>query len=258
MKLKQILAAAGAVIAVAVIGWFAYPLLPREAEAPEPLFADWAAIVIAGDWRAQNGQPSEVFDNGRREIAKNLLSIGFRQENMLQFSVRPNNYPGQEVLPTTGEAITYGLSNLARKTLGGCLLYITSHGTQQGIIVGNRLVDPPPMADLIDVACGDRPSVAVISSCFAGQFIGAMKGPKRIILTAARGDRTSFGCGEQDEFTFFDACIIQQIDQSSNFSELATRVDACVAKRETEMKVEQPSEPQFWLGPEVAYTLNWK
>ena len=258
MTLKQILAATGAVIAVAAVGWFAYSLLPGAPEAPQPLFADWAAVVIAGDYRAQNGNPSEVFDNGRREIAKKLVSIGFQPENMLQFSVRPNNYPGQEVLPATGEAITQGMMGLASKTLGGCMMYITSHGTQEGIIIGDRMIDPKPLADLLDLACGDRPAVAVISACFAGQLIGAMKGPKRIILTAARGDRTSFGCGEQDEFTFFDTCLLSEFDRSANFSELATRVDECVTKRETAMSVSPPSEPQYWLGPEVAYTLNWR
>lgn len=258
MNLKQAVISAIAVIAVAVTGWFVYPLLGEKPAEPAPLFADWAAVVIAGDWRAQNGQPSEVFDNGRREIARKLISVGFRPDNILQFSVRPERYAAERVLASTGEAITYGMTDLARRALGGCLLYLTSHGTQQGVIIGNRLVDPPPLADLIDLACGDRPAVVVISACFAGQFIGAMRGPRHVVFTAARPDRSSFGCGEQDEFTFFDACVLQEFDRAGNFSQLAEQVDACVKKRETELRVAPPSEPQFYLGPEVAYTLNWK
>lgn len=257
MNWKQSLAACVAVIAVAVTGWFAYPLLTPPPP-PQPFFADWAAIVVAGDWRAQNGQPSEVFDNGRREIAKKLVSIGFKPENMKQFSVQPQNYPYQGIEPSTGEAITYGLTNLGRKTLGGCMIYFTSHGTHEGIIVGNRLVDPTPMADLVDLACGERPAVIILSACYAGQFIRAMRGPKHIVFTAAREDRSSFGCGEQDEYTLFDACVLQEFDKAGNFSELATKVDACVSARETAMKVSPPSEPQFSLGAEVAYSLNWK
>ena len=37
-------------------------------------FETWAAIVVAGDFRAHSGAPSEVFDNGRRDIAKALVS----------------------------------------------------------------------------------------------------------------------------------------------------------------------------------------
>jgi hypothetical protein len=258
MNLKQAILSALAVMAVAVAGWFAYPYLGEKPHEPEPLFADWAAVVIAGDWRAHNGQPSEVFDNGRREIAKKLISVGFRPSNILQFSVRPERYAAERVQPSTGEAITNGMTELARRALGGCLLYLTSHGTPQGVIIGDRLVDPPPLADLIDLACGDRPAVAVISACFAGQFIGPMQGPRHVIFTAARPDRTSFGCGEADEFTFFDACMVQEFDRAGNFSELATRVDDCVRRRETQMMVDAPSEPQFFLGPEVAYTLNWR
>ena len=106
MNLKQAILSALAVMVVAVAGWFAYPYLGEKPHEPEPLFADWAAVVIAGDWRAHNGQPSEVFDNGRREIAKKLVSVGFRPSNILQFSVRPERYAAERVQPSTGEAIT--------------------------------------------------------------------------------------------------------------------------------------------------------
>ncbi|MEO6380286.1 MAG: hypothetical protein ABIO37_19855, partial [Caulobacteraceae bacterium] len=36
-------------------------------------FANWAAIVVAGDWRAHDGGPSEGFDNARRDISKALI-----------------------------------------------------------------------------------------------------------------------------------------------------------------------------------------
>ena len=40
-------------------------------------FSDWAAVVVAGDWRAHSGAPSEVFDNARRDVARSLVSAGF-------------------------------------------------------------------------------------------------------------------------------------------------------------------------------------
>ena len=52
-------------------------------------FESWSAIVVAGDFRAHSGAPSEVFDNGRRDITKALVNLGFVQSHIKQFSVRP-------------------------------------------------------------------------------------------------------------------------------------------------------------------------
>src|SRR5581483_5772884 len=59
-------------------------------------FADWAAIVVAGDWHSHSGAPSEVFDNGRRDIAAALTKIGFAPAGMVQFSARSDQHPGTE------------------------------------------------------------------------------------------------------------------------------------------------------------------
>jgi hypothetical protein len=258
MNGKKILLGSAGVVAVIAGGWFAWPLLNPPPKAQTPFFADWAAIVVAGDWRAQNGNPSEVFDNGRREIAKKLLSVGFAPENLMQFSVQSEKYVYEGIQPAEDRAITEGLTGLAQKAPGGCLVYFTSHGTQHGLIIGNREVDPPPIAARIEAACGDRPTVVIVSACFAGQFIGPLRGPKRVVFTAARADRSSFGCGEQDEYTFFDTCVLSEFDKAGNFSDLATKVEACVAAREKALNVELPSEPQFFIGSDVTYTLNWK
>ena len=258
MNVKQIILAGVAVLATAAAGWFLYPLVAPPPPVAKSFFDDWGAVVVAGDWRASNGKPSEVFDNGRREIAQKLISLGFRRDNVLQYSVWPEKYAHEQVQAATGDDITEGLLQIGKRAPGGCFVYFTSHGTQEGIIISDRLVGPPPIAERIEAACGDRPTVVVVSACFAGQFIRPLRGPRRIVFTAARPDRSSFGCGEQDEYTFFDACVLSEFDRAANFNELASFVDDCVKKRETELKVDPPSEPQYYLGPEVAYTLNWR
>ena len=40
-------------------------------------FSDWAAIVVAGDWRAHSGAPSKVFDNARHDVGQALVRAGF-------------------------------------------------------------------------------------------------------------------------------------------------------------------------------------
>ncbi len=257
MTIRHSIIAAIAVLAVAAAGWFLYPHLTQRA-APKPFFADWGAVVVAGDWRAASGEPSDVFDNGRRAIAKKLVAAGFPADHVLQYSVQPQRHTQDLAMPATAEEITEGLNALGRNAPGGCLAYFTSHGEEgEGIIIGDRLVDPAPIAERITAACGDRPTVVVISACFAGQFIPALRGPRRIVLAAARADRSSFGCGEDDEYTFYDACMLQQFDRAAGFRELASFVEDCVRKREAEMDMDPPSEPQFFMGADVAHA-NWK
>ena len=256
---KKILWGIVGVTALAAGGWFAWPLLNPTPPPPEKaFFADWGAMIVAGDWRASNGRPSEVFDNGRRELAKKFIAAGFDPKNVLQYSVRPQNYPNETVMASTAADIMTGLGALNAATPGGCLIYFTSHGTEEGIVIGDRLVDPPAIAERIEAACGDRPTAVIVSACFAGQFIGPLRGPRRVVLAAARPDRSSFGCGEQNDFTFFDACVVSEFDKVGNFSDLAAKVDQCVSAREREMQLDERSEPQFYIGPEVTYTLNWK
>src|SRR6185503_6472044 len=79
-----------AVLAVlAVAGWFALPLLHRAPAPSKSMFADWAAIVVAGDWRAHSGAPSMVFDNARRDLVRKFEALGFDPDNIRQFSTTP-------------------------------------------------------------------------------------------------------------------------------------------------------------------------
>src|SRR5262249_45571710 len=40
-------------------------------------YSNWAVVVVAGDWHAHDGSPSEIFDNARRDVADALVDIGF-------------------------------------------------------------------------------------------------------------------------------------------------------------------------------------
>ena len=49
---------------------------PARAQQGGP-FSDWAAVVVAGDWHAHSGGPSEAFDNARRDVSSALERAGF-------------------------------------------------------------------------------------------------------------------------------------------------------------------------------------
>jgi len=213
-----------------------------------PAFSNWAAIVVAGDYHAHSGAPSEVFDNARRDLAQAFAKAGFSEDNILQFSVRPEKYPSEEPLKSDIDTISTQFGQLTTRATGGCLIYFTSHGAPTGIVVNGQIWGADIMSQLVDASCGNRPTVVVLSACFSGALIPAVNGPNRMVLTAARPDRTSFGCGEEDRYTFFDNCVLQQLPLVNDFVGLSRAVTACVAMREQSMNLYPPSEPQTAVG----------
>jgi hypothetical protein len=211
-------------------------------------FSDWAAVVVAGDWHAASGGPSEAFDNARRDISIALEGAGFERANLRTFSVRPERYRDGP-LKSDPRRIYETLAELSGKAQGGCLIYFTSHGAPQGVLVDKGLLPPPMLGAILDRTCGTRPTVVVMSACFSGVFIPALAGPNRMILTAARPDRTSFGCGEDDKYPYFDDCFLQAMGGAVDFPGLAGAVRACVERREIAEGMRPPSEPQVWIGP---------
>nr|QQZ51951.1 peptidase C13 [Phenylobacterium glaciei] len=232
------------VLIVLLLGWTA------PAFAATGPFSDWAAVVVAGDWHAHSGGPSEAFDNARRDVSQELERIGFDKANLRQLSVRPERYKDVKAGKSSPKAIYEALTEIAPKAQGGCLVYFSSHGAPQGA-GGPEHPTPPLLGAILDRTCGQRPTVVVISACFSGVFIPDLAQPNRMILTAARPDRTSFGCGEANKYPFFDECFLQSSSAAHDFPSLAKEVQACVAAREKKEGMTPPSEPQVWIGPQL-------
>jgi hypothetical protein len=110
----------------------------------------------------------------------------------VQFSVDYDDNTQHTSVPEIAAA----MQGVAAHARTGCLIYFTSHGTPDGIVIGDTILGPAQMHDMVNSACGTRPSVIVMSSCYSGQFVAALQGDSRVVMTAARPDRTSFGCGE--------------------------------------------------------------
>jgi hypothetical protein len=221
-------------------------------------YSDWAVIVVAGDWHAHDGSPSEIFDNARRDVSAALAKIGFDPSNIVQFSMRPARYPTHPSHADSG-SIAATLWNLSDRTHGGCLLYFSSHGAPSGLVLGENILTPVRLDNMVSNACEDRPTIVVISACYSGVFLRPLEGPNRMILTAARADRTSFGCGATNKYPYFDECFLSSIDNSSDFRGLALRIRQCVAKTERATGMSPPSEPQIFMGSTVAARLpTWR
>lgn len=214
-------------------------------------FEGWTSAIIAADWRDGRGRPIQAFDNARRDLVKGFLDAGFPRATMVDYSLRTD-----VASPTTPQAALDGFAGMAARADRGCLLYITSHGAPDYMVFGETgEMTSDVLLNTVRRACGVRPTVVVISACYSGQFINALQAPNRMILTAARRDRVSFGCGADENYPWFDGCILETLPTVSDFLALAAGAKACVTRKEAEAGVQLPSEPQLFVGSEMQMRL---
>jgi len=214
-------------------------------------FDGWASAVIAGDWRDGRGRPIDAFDNAQRDLSRAFADAGLPADSMVVASLRPD-----AKTPVTATDILARFQTTARHADKGCLFYVTSHGSPEGAVFGpEATLAPEHLIPLIGRACGTRPTVIVISACFSGVFIDGLKAPNRMIMTAARRDRSSFGCGTDAVYPYFDECVLKGLVDSPDFIALSRAASACVAERERAEGLSPPSEPQTYIGPTMQLLL---
>jgi hypothetical protein len=207
-------------------------------------YIQWRALAAAGEDNAP------VFDNAVDKMTEILAARGvapidqFTSDPALQRTDRPI---------TTAANIAAALNARHPGPGQGCLVFLTSHGSRQGLVLrddfdNDRSLSPSTLGRILDEGCGSAPTVAIVSGCYSGIFIGAVtEAPNRIILTAARDDRTSFGCGFGFQYTYFDDCLFQSWPKSQTWAALYRATVACVRAKEREID-RPPSEPQAYFG----------
>ncbi len=133
------------------------------------------------------------------------------------------------------------------------MLYLTSHGWKDGTIaLSNGFQDLPPLSAR-DVdgwlrRAGISRSVIVVSACYAGSWASALADPGRIILMAARLDRSSFGCSDDRELTFFgEALFARSMSKGEALLPAFEKARVLIADWEAQGKLD-PSQPQKSLG----------
>ncbi|MSP74894.1 MAG: hypothetical protein EXR12_02030 [Rhodospirillaceae bacterium] len=201
----------------------------------------WRAVLIAGD----NNSPA--FDNGVQSLREKLVAHG-----VTDISV----YSSDATRSTPAQLASVANVATALRAGGGdaCLVFVTSHGEQKGFFLrtDRRLFDPGSLDRVLSAGCGSVPTVVVVSACHSGTFLTPdMRKPNRVILTAAATDRTSFGCGAGDQYTYYDQCLLQQFDSAATWRDLAVATRACVENLERRMGVRQFSLPQTFVGAQV-------
>lgn len=222
-------------------------LLPGAAKADKASFQGWAVAVIAGDSQAHGGAPTAAFENARRDISAALLRAGVDPASLRQFSPTARLRGDMGVLVSGRRSFGSAWFPLASHAKG-CLLYVTSHGSPDGFVMGDDLMSPQELDLTLDLSCGERPTIVIVSACYSGVFAPVLAAPNRMVMTAARADRSSFGCSEDSTYPYFDGCVLKALPASPTFTALAAGARACVAAREKAEKLTPASEPQTFVG----------
>ncbi len=224
---------------VAVAGCAPAPKLEAATTAPPR----WVAVLVAGD------DSIPVFDHAVDRMARVLRAAGGGRITRLAAS-----RPGAD--RATRSRVLAAIERLHPAAGQACLVFLTSHGAHgTGVYLAARdeFISPADLDDALQAGCGNAPTVAIVSACYTGNFArGPMARPNRIVLTAARADRPSFGCGAGRDLTYYDGCVLQSFtDLPRDWEDVIDTTDACVTRLETQ-EHERPSEPQSYVGAAVA------
>lgn len=132
------------------------------------------------------------------------------------------------------------------------VLYTTSHGAPIGIVyndgdAGFGAISPNRLAGVLE-ALGIKRRLVIVSACYSGSFVPALADADTAILTASAGDRSSFGCQSDNDWTFFgDALINHALRKAQPLAAASAEATALVAKWEGEGQL-KPSLPQSLIG----------
>jgi hypothetical protein len=209
---------------------------------------DWEVVLAAGD----DAEP--VFDNATRTFNQRLVAAGVSTGDIHRLSASPAEL-SSSVEPASAKTLLQRIAELPARPGDRCLVFLTSHGERGAgvwLARSNTALSPDELADALSRGCGPAPTVVIVSACYSGGFAaGRMAKPNRIILTAARSDRPSFGCQVHRRYNFFDECLLGALPKSTTWRMTFDKSVQCVRQMERALG-ERPSEPQAYFGTAVA------
>ena len=205
--------------------------------------AAWKAVLIAGD----DAEPA--FDNAVDALAGKLQAYGVKPANIVKLKA---DGEGEEAANRGNIQAAFEKMNPGPRD--ACFVFITSHGQPRvGLYMkaARANLSPLLLSELLDASCREQPTVVIASGCFSGNFAQVPVSSKnRVILTAARPDRPSFGCNAGLEYTVFDRCVIENLIKGVAWPVVMNKARGCVSTEEEKLNV-QPSEPQLSVGDDV-------
>ena len=193
------------------------------------------------------------------QVIGNRYAVGSRGVSLI------NDARDLESAPLASlSALKYALKGLAAKMdveRDVLFLSISSHGSEDPAIAVSN-VDLPfndfndeDLAQALQ-ASGIKWRVIIISACYAGAFIDALKDPQTIVITAAAADRTSFGCGSDSDLTYFGSAFYRDaLPGARSLRDAFEKARAAIAQRERREHVDA-SRPQAYFGSDLENKLE--
>ena len=145
------------------------------------------------------------------------------------------------------------------------MVHLVSHGSREGALL---LDDHNLTLNDLSVADGKqwlnalkaRHQWLVVSACYSGQWVDALASPRRVIFASAASDRTSFGCGDDSDRTWFSKALYGE-DMAAGIDDpaawfAATSVKVTGMEEEQGIDGEEHSMPQQAVGE--AFVRWWQ
>ncbi len=140
------------------------------------------------------------------------------------------------------------------------VLFLTSHGSEAHRFsldlypMQFKELDPAALRKSLDDA-GIKHRVVVISACYSGGFIDALKDDNTLVITAAAPDRNSFGCSNENDWTYFGKAYFDEaLRKTTSFTEAFTLAKPVIEAREKKDDY-TPSDPRIAEGAGIKIKL---
>ena len=203
-------------------------------------------VAFAGDGD-QNVFRNEV------EYVEPLFSNRFGADGRVL--VLENNAASVKTRPlATWTNLHYALDAIAKKMDPAqdiLLVYLTTHGSSDHQLLVDLdplpldQIEPVDLADALKTTPRIRWKVLVVNACYSGGFVDALRDDSTLVMTSARADRTSFGCGVDSDITWFGkAFLAEALNKTTSLRDAFDLATKSIDAWETRDKQEH-SEPQI-------------
>ena len=152
------------------------------------------------------------------------------------------------------------LGSLMNRDESILFLFLTSHGQKNQFVIempGFNIAQltPKGLKAVLDRSA-IRNQVVVISACHSGSFIPALADANTLVIAAARADRTSFGCDDRRQWTYFgDAYFNRALRQEKSFVQAFGEAKRLIRQWEKQEGL-VPSLPQIAGGEALQPRLD--
>lgn len=191
---------------VAIIVALLFPVVVASAsEAPKALSAPSVRVVAFG-----LSDASEVF---RKEATKSARIVA----DAFAVATPPIarwNFGGHSGAKFDDVRRTLKSVGATMKSDDILFLILTSHGNRSGAVIASEasndeFLSPARLSSILSVS-GIKRRVIVVSACYSGVFADMLADRNTLVITAADSWHTSFGCGDNDEWTYFGEAFFSQ------------------------------------------------